>query len=65
MTKHTDVELEYWGELFNTKGYARYMSFEKFMQDPELQTAHIEGGTMRPLLRAQQRVADALRGVPC
>lgn len=66
MTTHTDHELDYWGEVFNTQGYARYMSFEQFMEAPEFHEARIERGTMRPLLRAQQRVADAVqRGAAC
>lgn len=65
MTKHTDAELDHWGELFNTQGYARYMSFAQFMEAPEFHTARIDGGAVRPLLLSQQRVADGLRGLPC
>ena len=63
--QHTDAELEYWGELFNEQGLAKYLTFGEFMGSPEYHYSRIENGTMRPLLRAQQRVADALNGRAC
>lgn len=60
MKLHPDTELDKFGELFVARRYARYMTFDQFMEAPEHYTEQIERGACRPLLLSQRRVANAI-----
>lgn len=62
MSTFSTEELHRWGDEFEQRGYARYMTFVQFMRDPAGYVARYDGADgFRPLLPAQRRIATRLR----